>query len=101
MSSYEGLCPDCQQVECDNACMKVEAAKGRAAENLQRAADAEAHAERLAEALRNLLDQLEGVGIYIPGEDSGQWAGTEGLSFTQAEAALHLHQPNNNNTERT
>jgi hypothetical protein len=40
------------------------------------------------QALRDLLDQLEGVGIYIPGEDSGQWAGTEGLSFTQAEAAL-------------
>lgn len=45
-------------------------------------------AERLAEALRDLLDQLEGVGIYIPGEDSGQWAGAEGLSFAQAEAAL-------------
>lgn len=23
MSSYEGLCPDCQQVECDEACMKA------------------------------------------------------------------------------
>lgn len=23
MSSYEGLCPDCQQVECNEACMKA------------------------------------------------------------------------------
>lgn len=23
MSSYEGLCHDCQQVECDEACMKA------------------------------------------------------------------------------
>lgn len=45
------------------------------------------------DALRDLLDQLEGVGIYIPGEDSGQWAGTEGLSFTQAEAAATLGTP--------
>ncbi len=48
----------------------------------------QAERDALVEALRDLLDQLESVGIYIPGEDLGQWAGTEGLSFTQAEAAL-------------
>lgn len=39
-------------------------------------------------ALTDLLDQLEAVGIYIPDQDSGQWHGTEGLSFKQAEAAI-------------
>lgn len=53
-----------------------------------RAHSSEAHAKQLTEILKSLLDQLEGVGIYIPGEDSGQWAGTEGLSFMQAETAL-------------
>lgn len=37
---------------------EVEAAKGRAAENLQRAADAEAYAERLTEALRDATTML-------------------------------------------
>jgi len=42
----------------------------------------------LVRALFNLLEQLEGVGIYIKGQDEGQWAGTEGLSFAEANAAL-------------
>lgn len=40
-------------------------------------------------ALADLLNQLEGIGIYIPGEAEGQWAGTEGLSFERAEAATN------------
>jgi hypothetical protein len=43
---------------------------------------------QITEALRDLLDQLEAVGIYSPGEDAGQWADAEGLSFSQAEAAI-------------
>tara|TARA_R100000687_G_C6298042_1_gene94566 strand:- start:240 stop:425 length:186 start_codon:yes stop_codon:yes gene_type:complete len=42
------------------------------------------------EALRNLLDQLEAVGIYIEGVDEGQWFGTEGLSFSEANAVLGI-----------
>ena len=41
-----------------------------------------------AEALGELLAQLEAVGIYIPGQDAGQWAECSGLSFAQAETAL-------------
>jgi hypothetical protein len=37
------------------------------------------------EALQDLLDQLEGVGLYIKGEEEGQWHGAEGLSFSRAE----------------
>ena len=37
------------------------------------------------EALQDLLDQLEGVGLYIKGEAEGQWHGAEGLSFSRAE----------------
>lgn len=40
------------------------------------------------DALINLLDQLEGVGIAIRGQDEGQWQGTEGLSFHAAYSAL-------------
>ena len=47
-----------------------------------------AAAPELAEALVGLLDQLEGIGIYVKGLDGGQWAGTEGLWFYGAEAAL-------------
>jgi len=43
---------------------------------------------KLYEALRELLNQLEGIGIYIPGNDGGQWAGTEGLSFKQTETVI-------------
>lgn len=39
-------------------------------------------------ALEDLLNQLKGVGIYIPDADSGQWHGTEGLSFSRAEHIL-------------
>jgi len=44
--------------------------------------------ETALEALEELLDQLQAIGIYMPGCDEGQWAGTEGLSFAKAEAAL-------------
>ena len=37
------------------------------------------------EALQDLLNQLEGVGLYIKGEEDGQWYGAEGLSFSRAE----------------
>jgi hypothetical protein len=37
------------------------------------------------EALQDLLNQLEGVGLYIKGEEDGQWHGAEGLSFSRAE----------------
>ena len=47
-----------------------------------------AAAPDLLEALRGLLDQLEAVGIYIPGEDSGQWHEAEGLSFRKASEAI-------------
>lgn len=46
-------------------------------------------APELLSALTDLLDQLEAVGIYIPGQDSGQWHGAEGLSFKQAKAAIN------------
>lgn len=36
----------------------------------------------------DLLNQLEGIGIYIPGCDEGQWADASGLSFQRIEAAL-------------
>jgi hypothetical protein len=42
----------------------------------------------LVAALANLMDQLEGIGIYIPGEDAGQWADAAGLSFSKAEQAI-------------
>lgn len=38
-------------------------------------ADALMTIEKSRVALADLLVQLEAVGIYIPGEDSGQWAG--------------------------
>jgi len=44
-------------------------------------------------ALEDLMDQLEGIGIAVKGEDSGQWHGAEGLSFDQARAALKLWKP--------
>ena len=44
--------------------------------------------EELADALDDLLQQLEGVGVYIPGEDAGQWRDAAGLSFSKAEMAL-------------
>lgn len=47
-----------------------------------------AAAPEMLEALRGLLDQLEAAGIYIPGEDSGQWHGAEGLSFRKASEAI-------------
>lgn len=47
-----------------------------------------AAAPELLSALRGLLDQLEAVGIYIEGEDSGQWQGAEGLSFNPAAEAI-------------
>lgn len=43
---------------------------------------------QLKAALSDLLMQLEGIGIYIPGNDAGQWSGAEGLSFARSEAAL-------------
>ena len=56
----------------------------------QSAADARliAAAPDLLEALRGLIDQLEAAGIHIPGEDSGQWHGAEGLSFSRAIEAI-------------
>lgn len=62
----------------------------------QRAIAMPSHARRAARldaahahtALRDLLLQLESVGIYLPGNDAGQWASVEGLSFSAAEAAL-------------
>lgn len=47
-----------------------------------------AAAPDLLEALRGLIDQLEAAGIHIPGEDSGQWHGAEGLSFSRAIEAI-------------
>ena len=44
--------------------------------------------EAMKEALRDLLEQLEFIGIYIPGEGEGQWADAAGISFREAEAAL-------------
>ena len=41
-----------------------------------------------AAALRDLLDQLQRIGIYVPGMDEGQWADAQGLSFARAEAAV-------------
>ena len=35
----------------------------------------------LLRAAEELMSQLEGTGIAIAGEDAGQWAGAEGLSF--------------------
>jgi hypothetical protein len=43
-----------------------------------------------AAALRDLLEQLEGIGIAVRGQDEGQWAGTEGLSLGRAYAAARL-----------
>lgn len=49
--------------------------------------DEEAGLSEARDALVDLLDQLAGVGLYLPGEDEGQWHGAEGLSFARAEAA--------------
>jgi len=40
-------------------------------------------------ALRDLLDQLKGVGIYIPGVDEGVVADYAGLSFARAERTIN------------
>lgn len=56
---------------------EVEAAKGRAAANLQRAADAEARAERLAEALREVDDYLAEREDVIDGDDGAPEANDE------------------------
>lgn len=40
------------------------------------------------EALKDLLDQLEAIGPYIPGEAESQWADLAGLSFAKAEDAI-------------
>lgn len=47
-----------------------------------------AAAPKLLSAFVDLLDQLEAAGIYIPGQDEGQWADAAGLSFRRAEAAV-------------
>ncbi|MCH7570478.1 MAG: hypothetical protein IH919_07925 [Deltaproteobacteria bacterium] len=47
-----------------------------------------AAAPDLLAALEELMTQLIGIGIAIDGEDSGQWHGTEGLSFDQTRAAI-------------
>ena len=39
-------------------------------------------------AAKELLAQLVGLGIYIPGQDEGQWENAEGLSFARIEAAV-------------
>lgn len=44
--------------------------------------------EAVRNALTDLMEQLEGIGIAIPGEEEGQWHGTEGLSFAAAYCAL-------------
>jgi hypothetical protein len=44
--------------------------------------------EAAHEALADLMDQLEAVGIAVPGEDAGQWADVAGLSFARAYGAL-------------
>lgn len=41
------------------------------------------------DALKDLMEQLEGIGIAIKDEDAGQWHGTEGLSFTKAWEVLN------------
>jgi hypothetical protein len=51
-------------------------------------ADLIAAAPDLLDALHDLMDQLEGVGIAIEDQDSGQWHGAEGLSFAKARAAI-------------
>ena len=38
--------------------------------------------------LRDLMEQLVGVGIAVEGEDAGQWADAEGLSFREAWKCL-------------
>lgn len=55
--------------------------------------------DNVVAALADLMEQLEGVGIYAPGEDSGQWADVSGLTFKQAEAALAEANDNNEATE--
>jgi hypothetical protein len=47
-----------------------------------------AAAPEILAALVDLMDQLEGVGIAIDDQDSGQWHGAEGLSFNQVRAAI-------------
>ena len=47
----------------------------------------ETHGDLLA-AAEDMLDQLKGIGIVMDDEDSGQWGGTEGLSFEQLRAAI-------------
>ncbi|AVQ00350.1 hypothetical protein C7S18_23925 (plasmid) [Ahniella affigens] len=42
----------------------------------------------LAHSLSDLIEQLEGVGIALPGCTEGQWHGTEGLDFSDAYGAL-------------
>lgn len=38
--------------------------------------------------LKDLLKQLEGIGIFIPGENEGQWADAAGLDFEAANEIL-------------
>lgn len=47
-----------------------------------------ARLNQLYEALDELMDQLEGVGIAVADSNDGQWHGAEGLSFEQARRAL-------------
>jgi hypothetical protein len=50
------------------------------------------NAPELRSAIIDLLNQLEAIGIYIPGEDEGQWTDAAGLSFARIEAALKASQ---------
>jgi hypothetical protein len=71
-----------------------EAGAGNMLADLAKCKNAEANARLIAaapdllEALRGLIDQLEAAGIHIPGEDSGQWHGAEGISFSRAIEAI-------------
>lgn len=48
--------------------------------------------KELLAATKDLLDQLQGIGIYIPGVDEGNWHEAEGLSFSRIEKAVGVYE---------
>lgn len=88
ISGFEDLCEGSEPSQLDDADILRRVSLAAAAFGDQGMLQAKSDRNESSQALLELMQQLQGIGIYVPGNDGGQWAGTEGLSFARAEAAL-------------